>query len=351
MALTGIVPPGTISVVPSLRTVTNLTNVRTFDWNNQGTEGLLIQDKQGNTTIYYPRAPVMGIASITSQTKTVLKVPNPGSNSSYKMQFYGPAFKCNAANSSQQTAFDYYSLRSLEENDQVIVQQYQNNYTTFQPGNSKLRIWSAFSPQLFGFITNDFGFPNPDHYSNFYAQLPPDTAYRGIWGGAHLWVQLSNQSIVCQLTNASFTVGFDYPNGAQDIISRTVEHLNIWTPHPNGSDYLGYMAALTPMLNGNMSMLPFTCNDSSNQPSVCLMQTAASSQILQTSIAACPEIWNNWWYNNIKFFGINPILPQPAINCRNGSVMAALEDLAANMTISLLSFNLSDSLKLIPLFP
>jgi hypothetical protein len=106
-----------------------------------------------------------------------------------------------------------------------------------------------------------------------------------------------------------------------------------------------------PVLNGNMSMLPYTCNDSSNQPSVCLMQTAASSQILQTSIAACPEIWNYWWYNNIKFFGLNPILPQPTINCRNESVMAALEDLAANMTISLLSFNLSDSLKPIPLFP
>jgi len=132
--------------------------------------------------------------------------------------------------------------------------------------------------------------------------------------------------------------------------------------------------AFTSMLSGNVTTILNTGGFPANNYQMELVDT--SSKILQTGLVACDEFVTTYWNNNAILKGLKPIenpngtttewdkpmlwnnysntdpyaasqyhnrtltadlFQNPAGLCRNGTLLTAIEDLANNITISMLT--------------
>jgi hypothetical protein len=118
--------------------------------------------------------------------------------------------------------------------------------------------------------------------------------------------------------------------------------LNRWTLDKTSTDYLGIMASLCPVLYGNVTVLQYDCDIEGGVTGKCYLLRGSSSQVLQTGLGACGAFERSWWSKNMG--KLNATHQEESITfgnahkewlCRNGSVAAALEDLAANVTIGM----------------
>ena len=353
MPLTAIIPPGTISVVSGdLRPSYNMIAVPTFNWTcSEAQVGGILQGEvfppPVSRTIAYPAPQTLQIASQVAENMEVGPPITIVANSSYYQQFFGPALQCTQANASQQVAFNYYNEANYNQTRIITVPQFQSGDLPY--GYDYLQFFSAFSPQLSGYIDDVLPVAGePDHYNNWAAILPDNaTDFGDPTNGAEFWIQLADSSLVCALTNASFEIGFESFNNTQNVIQRNITHLNRWTWDNTSTDYLGVMASLGPLLYGNVTMLPYPCDVPNDGKGECYVLSGSSSQVLQTGLTACEEFTNSWWNENIEL--LNKTHMDPAITtfdgqlpymCRNGSFAQALEDLAANVTLGLLGLNM-----------
>ena len=227
----------------------------------------------------------------------------------------------------------------------ITVSQFSGG--TLPHGWTILQFFSAFSPQLHGFIDDVLPIAGePDHYNNWEAMLPPNNTEKGTVGnGAEFWIQLANSSIVCALTNTSFSIDYLGVNGAQRVSQNNVTFLNRWTYDHSSANYLSVMAFLGPMLYGNVTVEPYSCDVGDFVDAECYMLSGSSSEVLQTGIGACQEFDIIWWdesidrlngrHKNLAIdFGTEPF------TCRNKSVARANEDLSVNVTNGLLGLDL-----------
>jgi hypothetical protein len=145
--------------------------------------------------------------------------------------------------------------------------------------------------------------------------------------------------------NAEFDIGFEDINGTQTVIQNNVTYINKWVSFESESNYRGVMAAIGPMLYGNITMVPHSCDIGNGTIGECYSLSGSSSSVLQTGIAACEEFEDSWWARNIDLLNETHIQTPLSFGtqswmCRNGSVARALEDLAVNVTIGLLGLDL-----------
>lgn len=148
---------------------------------------------------------------------------------------------------------------------------------------------------------------------------------------------LSTAQTACQLRNASYNVEFEFSNGIQSTIIQKLElessldfnssSLVSRLPINGGQAYLSMFLALTNLLSG-------TVGGQDGASSAGLL--GGGLPVLNTGIMACPEVIQGW----MNF----PDQDVPPLNettfpwmCRNGSVAKAVEDLANNFTLSLMS--------------
>jgi hypothetical protein len=352
LALTTVVPPGSIVVVPGgLQQLSQQLEFQSFNWSNivggQEDCGILICEGGEDGEIAYPSPITVKLASQVTESIAVMPIPAPASNFSFSMDFFGPALSCSPATASQQASFDFYTEAAYQESKLLTGSEYldgQHNITEY------LLYYSAFSPQLYGFINVASPVPGiPDTYNNWNASLPQPYYDNFNSCLVELWVQLANESLVCSLYNASYNVGFDYPNGVQNITHRTVTFENEWTSNissaDGGTNYAGVFASIAPMLYGNVSILRYDCQLKGNK-TTCYMLADTSSKILSSGVVSCPEFTHSFWQNNVANGNSPSEQPDGSFaafsswECRNHSVALALEDLFANFTISLLSTNL-----------
>ncbi|KAF4631023.1 hypothetical protein G7Y89_g7116 [Cudoniella acicularis] len=177
-------------------------------------------------------------------------------------------------------------------------------------------------------------------------------------------VQASDQNILCSQVNASFTILVEPLNGEQTITYQDVAILNsideclIRTAEVNttkgaadmeigvmdfGSYFLLFQR-LSSIINGNLTLSTTGFDGIDN--SFWFEYHSENTNIIKTTLAACSEIVNNYWQTNPEKIlapagwtlvdSNYPILVPPP-RCRNGTIARAVEDLANNITVSMLS--------------
>jgi hypothetical protein len=371
MALCGIVPPGTLSVVPSVGTNETTMTVPTLTFNPVTIEPLsnnLLLDtlttfRDSNNritaqiTLLKPAPPLQRLASVVAQSASHVNIPSIEPNATFDLQFTGPGLQCETATGNQLALINQYADRMSKEVKAVLT----TDITLTERNNSNppivpkyLEYFSAFSPQLYPWfkdtaVNGSFGLVRED--GNF---LVPNTTYadNAIDYGVELWVQLANYSVVCSVTNASYDIGFNYTNGVPLLTHNKITHLAKITNVTADStkyfnNYHAWAAALWSTVYGNATAFSETCNitqpDSTNKTGYCYSIDEVSSKVVLTGLKDCDDFQHSWWEENADLFGPHKTPSQPFANdftnqCRNKTIPRALEDMAANLTISMLSF-------------
>jgi hypothetical protein len=359
----------------------------------------------------------------------ILRIPAPSTNATYRQTFYGPTVQCSPANETQQRYFDFYTSALGNESLVVATQSsFENNKLNPPPdplklfrGNPFMLFFSAFTPLTTTYnAILDSGDSNNngparvsgsvDKFNNWVAQIP-GSFYADSIGtkGPHapgmeslsdeavqqIFVQTSNQSLVCYLGNASFAIEMVYVNGIQNVVDTAVTD---FTPllAPMASEdlfdlstgvaynstttnefiqrnaYIAYFLALSSVLNGNI-----TTSISDNMDYIVadtMTLWDSTSKVLQNGLSACEDFKHGYWDDNAIALGgtkddsirpvvrwdeagrtefhnfslgsvqtgpltaiTNHLFQKPAWMCRNRTLARAIEDLANNITISLLS--------------
>jgi hypothetical protein len=182
-----------------------------------------------------------------------------------------------------------------------------------------------------------------------------------------LWIQTTNQGIVCLLGNASYDVAFEYVNGARSVSRKTVEFTPLWMPVVGGWDavnystsppistsiysYVAVFTALTSILSGNVTLSVNVINGTRGTALQWGMGLEEETcKVLRTALSACPDMVPSYWFNDTIFEPISgatqnytpPVeFNKPAWLCRNQTLAPAIEDLFNNITISMLAANIS----------
>jgi hypothetical protein len=292
-----------------------------------------------------PSSLVLKTASETAQLGEILPLFTPATNSSYGIRFFGPTLQCGPPDEPQRLAFETYTNRSMYERAIFTLSEVNSSYWTdyITKINDGVAVnwpawwvYSAFSPNLFRGNTNLNG-----KYSTWDVDLGYALTELMDPGTQQLWVQLLGSSFVCQLVNSSFTIMVDHVQGSQRVVQREIEWLNNFHISDNEDSskraedgaYIATFTALASILNGNVSF--------STDGEV----VDHSSQILQTKLLACPELdltalelrINQTEFEMAQITNFSAYDSAENWQCPNDSLERAIEDLANNVTISMLS--------------
>lgn len=340
MPLAGITPPATLSVVAGFNNESSPSSLASLDWNSSN-----FFDEEDS--IAQPSSGVLQIATLAAQSMAIIPPEPPAANSSFHMKFNGPTMQCNIANSSQQPNFDYYA-KALANSSLLAATKalYKSGNLTWgadgPPGQIAplMEVYSAFSPfagqqgWLYGSNPSSDGSYDyaTDAYNNWIAEVPPGSV-SGValpewdsendeFAAQQLWIQTSDQGLVCIMGNASFDVDFEFVDAALTVAEYSISMFepfwmplygsqlsqllpanltllpdNSWNP---SKSYMAVYLALSSLLNGNVST---TLTNSFDQNWFDAAQTSfdgnvtiydGSSKILQYGLSACDDFVQNF---------------------------------------------------------
>ena len=160
-----------------------------------------------------------------------------------------------------------------------------------------------------------------------------------------LWVVTSNENFICTLGNGTRTAKFDFEDGVQTVsYGELQDFAPVFAPRRllltknEGNmtvsidvdyqvhSYMSVYLSLQNMLSGNVTMwIPWTSTQATF--------FTDESFVLRTGLDACDLIKNNTWSQNYT----NTLFEKPDYMCRNGSLARAIEDLATNATLSMMT--------------
>jgi hypothetical protein len=281
----------------------------------------------------------------TATLGEILPISPPFANSSYQIQFYGPAVTCGDANSSVAATID-----NLVQNQMKALQNGALEMVNF---------YFAFVPEIGGRATDAI-------LANRFQQ--PANASNQLWMTFQRYVSDSSGSkvpqprhLVCQLCNASYDLSLDFTEGSQNITLNSLEILNeVDYPTVNRavpSDlvqhaYSAYMWAFTDQLIGSIG----TYNDTSLSNSSGLTEfSEIQTQIEHTSLLGSSDLdyffdQNHALFSNMTNYTNSDQRIQDISLARNQTLDVLIPELAFNTT---LSFMTSDLLSYVfsPLLP
>lgn len=292
----------TLSVKPGLVSNTTRTNVPIIDYSNDSITFWAIFEEVGTLGLDGATPAITRLASATSASMYILPFSAPFPNSSYTLEFYGPAFKCeNLSTAVLDNNLDTGSAKSLQEAWDITMDGKLNT--------TRETLYVAESPE------NIEGVAMPSH---LFVNTKGSTLF-GVDGG--------NYS--CHLWNTSYTVDFAFNDSVQTTNIRQLQHVAplsissegiLDTYAPGEIQYWTIFTALTEILVARVgwsSTLSFAGGDSA---------------LVRTGLAACPEIR----YGDSGMSAYFAALFADWM-CRAGSIPAAIEDLSHNLTLSVLS--------------
>lgn len=328
MALAGIAPPATLSVVLGFSNHTETVPWLSLDWNSTKFYDL-------ESHIARPNSEVLRIAMNTAESMAFIAPIPPAGNSSFHTQFYGPSMRCSPANDSQEIAFDTY-IHAMANGSIMKVTK-----SSFESGKLKwdengvpggfaplMNVYSAFSPWSGnnGWLDLEGSDYTVDAFNNWIPNIPYDQLeplYLDGYGYMQqLWIQTADQKIVCTLGNASFDVWFEFVNTVQAKAQYSIMNFTTFvTPYlgtvvdPFAGDnpasraginsYMAMYLAFSSLLNGNVSTSltngesAFPHHSISFDGNVTIYES--SSKILQHGLGACDEIVHNYVSGLILF--------------------------------------------------
>lgn len=241
-------------------------------------------------------AAVDRLIAATSSSISVLPFTPPHPNSSYTLDFYAPAIKCETLSAAA-------ANNTIKLDDAGKLQKAWNESMSngaLNPMFEQLYIGNTMT------VLDEYYIPN-----HFFIQT----------GGP------SGSNYSCHAWNASYTVDFVSVDGS---LSSTITHLEHVTPLSiNGSgvaiDYapgeIAYWALISALADVIVTKVYYGSTNS-------LM--GADTDIFKSGIPACPEIRSSKEDSDFKDI-LSPWM------CRNGSVPRAIEDLSRNVSLSLMS--------------
>jgi hypothetical protein len=260
--------------------------------------------------------------------------------------------------------------------------------------------FSAFAPYAGsrGWLSDlDANLTGHDQFNNWDVDLPPEfyllnkpwqnetleniTAIQnGTYGRIvqQLWLQTSSERFVCLLGNASYNVNFQFVDGVQSMAQYdTTDFDPLWMPQqlvttpydipppPASYSYMSVFMAFTSLLSGNVTTNLGNWELDRPTTHYTMDFDDTSSKVLQSGLTACDEFTNSYWNENPVILGtvesgMGPVLwndfsnffaeggpnnrtltadlfQKPAWMCRNRTLVNAIENLANNITISMLS--------------
>ncbi|KAL3494392.1 hypothetical protein BJX62DRAFT_247638 [Aspergillus germanicus] len=320
--LTAVITPATLSV--RLLQTSNLTDTRvptlnfadSSFWRPWVTDGL-------KGEILTPAPAILRQLTTTASSMEVPPFSPPFPNSSYTLEFWGPSYDCRALSEVGETRV----VDSTGDDVGSVKEVWEK-----QIGNEK-SWW-----------------------------------YKGVWywrnvifvyakGNNPLWLvdQQDGDSgdritrLVCQLWNTSYVANLNYTNGVRTLTPLSTE-LIAPSNFSAGEGANATIADQGPSVNGGFylthllfgGLLSYEIWDT---PSHTLLSNPAANAVyksispMETALFGCAEFWNTTAYERI----IGPGGSETAVNCRNGTLAAAIADLSRNFTYSLLSLNAANT--------
>lgn len=405
MALAGILPPGTLTVVPGTVDAQAVVSMDRLNFNQAG----WVPDNGTDHSHYdlwtTPTPLVLGMASQAAQSMDILPFAAPAPNSSYSLEVRGPYLQCGAPNSTQQPVLDYYqkalSTRAILTASTMPTTnlsgsyEYMAEFSAFVPWLGE-NGWTSMAKK----VDINVKTTGPDVYNNWDVDIPSDysigytlnftqvsarqesnktesatktTAQPTTISNKsppavtqtlsfqiipqQMFVQTIDNSLVCTLGNGTRDVHFNFTNGVQNIWYGELKNFEpLYVPQggyiPPGWDfeaytYMAVFVSLTNMLSGNVTTTLETAGPAT------ISMAESSSRILLTGLSACEEFTNNSFTDHPPYTNLtaglhapigsyqepftNNLFTKPEWMCRNRTLARAIEDLATNITISMLS--------------
>lgn len=241
--------------------------------------GLITRGIDNTATV--PSDTMLKLAWQTGERTQILQLEPPAVNSSYDISFFGPTVRCASPTVAQHEAIEFYAGKIHNESGLYIATDTQDIGASGSLDVLEV-VYSAFSPRLSELIDD----PSVDAtYNNWKPELggfsPTNSVRPRVLQHAllqELWIELADQNIVCQLTNASYDIHVEYVNGAQTVSANSIETLQqynetylansdadcaSWSNEaycsnlelsPAQLNYIGWFGALAYLINGNITL-------------------------------------------------------------------------------------------------
>ncbi|CZR68847.1 uncharacterized protein PAC_18747 [Phialocephala subalpina] len=360
MAWAGVLPPGTLTVVPGIVNEQHSVSMSTFDWSSTSwTVAGIHKD---------PSAVVISVGNRAAEAMEIIPVTPLAANSSYMIPIQDHT--CNST-----------SLR-------IFTNATSGNATADLANGQNMLFYAAFDPtmRIWFHGTDDDDDPfgigperDPDLYNDWHVSLPadfldtsgylvadddaPDYVWRMV--PRQLWIQTAEKSILCTLGNGTRDVNFAFVDGVQTITYGPLQDFEaLFVPllsYLSGMNeeiflYVSVYMSLINMLNGNVTTTIPAWQAGLPQSVYTESINDHSSRILLTGLDACDdftqstfnlhplhanetELGNNTPASIFRYEGIypDPLFMKPGWMCRNRTLDRVIEDLATNITISMMT--------------
>jgi hypothetical protein len=234
--LPSLFTPATLFVVSSFRAVTAQEGVPCPDIANADISFRFayspptsnnITNENYNTSKYFlgPRTVLSRLSSGTATSGQILPIRAPSLNSSYSIQFTGPAVRCRDANVTISNIIKDLLQQFQKKPLAPDIKAESISYFGFVPDFDSLGNTSTMFDGVQVTPLADIRFQKPSNASNeiwiFYERYIPGTHHE--YGVAGI---PENRNIACQLYNATYDIGIKFDGSSQTITRNHIEFLN-----------------------------------------------------------------------------------------------------------------------------
>lgn len=355
-SLAGLLPPGSLVVIEGTIAQRATLSMPSLNW--------MISDPWTNpwtsdiSSDLSPSTLVTGVVTRTAEEMRIIDFVPPALNSSYELEVRGPFLQCEEANDTQLAVFKFYQNESF--NGHVLT----SSTRPLAPTNlDTIDVWmgtivSIFDPWLVdgSWANSAKNFTNsslPDGFGSLLGYIPdflkdsPYCSNNSTYANClmiprQLWMLTSNDSIVCTLGNATRTAQFSFVDGTQTVRYGELQDFEPVFVPKNGNLQINSSTSRVGLVNDEVYsyMAVFQSLAAKLIGSVTILLGTGpgayqTSSILLTGLSACEEFSDNLWTQDYPDYQY--IFNEPAYTCRNKTVAKAIEDLSANITISLMS--------------
>ncbi|KAJ9300723.1 hypothetical protein DTO271G3_1887 [Paecilomyces variotii] len=349
LPVASVITPATLSVQPTLLSTSSLMRVPGVNFTNMNFSQV-IWGGEGPIQYLSSQDSVRRVAELAAAEGEILPIPAPNVNSSWQVNFHGPALSCNPVNDSLRNDIGQNILQVSYENMGIDY-----GYLSWTPArNSSLPFYLNGSGS---YVLK----ANPLETGGSFGEsmTAPLSLFVGVFPTVNTvcdWIDpgnlpcntttylLENSTILqCSLYNTSYNTNFTYVNGAQTVTISLGGVLNSvpfvgeifynWTdPNVTISSYVlssrenfayqSVMESFGRLLVGSIRNPPISDTDSISG----VYQTAPPTSVMSTALSETPEFSFLNSDESISF-------------SNNQSFSDAIEDMFQNITVSLMSLS------------
>src|SRR5277367_1146473 len=348
LPLPSLVTPATLFVLPSTHIGWTNAQVPSLDMYSSNQTKRFTYSVQSNSSdseteqFLGPRTIISRLSTATATQGQILPISPPFPNSTYTLEFYGPAVQCGEANSSVATIIKSLRNEAVASFRGNIVEN-SDYYFAFVPDLSN--VGNSSAPNGGVTAVSQVRLQQPQNASNqlwmvFSRYILDTTGQR----------TTEDRCLLCQLYNATYNINLTFEEGSQTIQDQGTRILNLVDyPEANApvsSDlmvqhaYSAFMWALTDLLVGSMGIFSEETSKSSNVPTYF---GEITTQIEHTSLLGSSDL-DAFFDSNHALYSNNSVVSDQRLQdialAKNRTLDILIEELAYNTTLSFMNSDL-----------